>query len=222
MRRASGAPGGDAATQMSGMFRYTADAPRFRDCSSGRQVAVAMSDDYRALERAYTRQRPAPGGELMVSIRGRIEQRPRMEGRGTEPTLVVERFLRAMPGERCGGGAREAGLADTRWRPIHIGNFDVVVQERQHEPWIELDSRTDRVTGSGGCNRFTGTYEAGNGRLRFGRLARTMMACIEMDTENAFLRALERTRRYRVLGRTLDLIDDRGQVLARLEERNLR
>ncbi len=219
MRRTSG---GGAGTEMSGMFRYTADAPRFRDCSSGRMVPVAMSDDYRALERAYTRQRPSPGAELMVSIRGRIEQRPRMEGSGTEPMLVVERFLRAMPGERCGGGSRESGLTNTRWRPVRIGNFEVVVQERQREPWIELDSRSNHLTGSGGCNRFTGSYEAGNGTLRFGRIARTMMACIEMDTENAFLRALERTRQYRVRGRILDLIDDRGQTLARLEERNLR
>jgi heat shock protein HslJ len=40
-----------------------------------------------------------------------------------------------------------------------------------------------------------------------------------MDTEQAFLRALVRTRQYRVQGRTLELMDDRGEVLAQLEER---
>jgi hypothetical protein len=37
----------------------------------------------------------------MVSLAGRIEQRPKMEGDGTEPTLVVEEFVSAKPGEKC-------------------------------------------------------------------------------------------------------------------------
>jgi hypothetical protein len=60
-----------------------------------------MADDYRDLERAYTARRSAPGEELMVSLAGRIEQRPKMEGDGTEPTLVVEEFVSAKPGEKC-------------------------------------------------------------------------------------------------------------------------
>jgi heat shock protein HslJ len=43
-----------------------------------------------------------------------------------------------------------------------------------------------------------------------------------METENAFFRALERTRGYRVRGRVLELMDDMGRVSARLEEGNLR
>jgi heat shock protein HslJ len=42
-----------------------------------------------------------------------------------------------------------------------------------------------------------------------------------METETAFLKALEGTRRFRLVGRHLELEDAHGQVLARLEERNL-
>lgn len=56
-----------------GMFRYMADAARFRDCRSGLGWPVEMSGDYRQLERAYSARRPKPGAELMVSIQGRIE-----------------------------------------------------------------------------------------------------------------------------------------------------
>jgi len=222
LTRRAGVESIEPRVQLLGMFRYMADAPRFRDCGSGLQWPVAMSDDYRALERAYTGRRGAPGAELLVSFNGRIEQRPRMEGGGTEPTLVVERFLRAMPGERCQERASLAGLANTRWRPVRIGPREVVVSGGQREPWIMLEPSSKRVTGSGGCNRITGGYEASDGMLRFGRLAGTMMACPAMDTETAFLRALEGTRRYRVLGRVLELLDDRGRLLVRLEERNLR
>jgi heat shock protein HslJ len=206
--------------KLSGMFRYMADAARFRECRSGLEWPVAMSHDYLALERSYAA-RAEPGSDLLVSLRGRIEERMKMEGSGTEPTLVVEEFLSATPGKACEGPA-SAGLEHTRWRPIRIGDKPVIVSGQEREPWIHLDAGSARVTGSGGCNRFSGGYEAGKGTLRVGPLAATKMACGSMDTEDAFFRALDETRRYRVKGRVLELLDGNGKVLAELEERNLR
>ena len=48
------------------------------------------------------------------------------------------------------------------------------------------------------------------------------MACPAMETETAFLHALEGARRFRLAGRHLDLEDGGGAVLVRLEERNLK
>jgi copper homeostasis protein (lipoprotein) len=206
--------------RLTGMFRYGADAARFRDCRSRLEWPVTMSDDYQALERAYSGQRAAPGADLMVILDGRIEPRPRMEGAGTEPTLVVERFIRAAPGERCPEPAVVAGLENTRWRPLRIAGREVTLAGRG-EPWIELDPLAERVTGSGGCNRIAGGYQTGPGTLRFGRIISTRMACPEMEGETAFLRALADTRRYRIRGRMLELLDDRGRLLAELEERSL-
>jgi uncharacterized lipoprotein YbaY/heat shock protein HslJ/uncharacterized lipoprotein NlpE involved in copper resistance len=212
---------------LTGMFRYLADAPRFRDCGSGLQWPVAMSNDYRALERAYRDRRDRrgrPGSELLVSLQARIEERMNMEGSGVEPFLVVEHFVRAMPGEDCeepGGG--NAGIADTRWRPVRIGDRPVVVTGRAREPWILLEPRSNRASGFGGCNGISGTYESRGQALRFGPMIRTQMACPALDTENAFVRALEATRRYRLRDpRTLELLDVNGRLLAVLEERNLR
>ena len=212
--------------QLTGMFRYIADAARFRDCRSGLQWPVAMSDDYPALERAYTGRHAARGSELLVSLSARIEERQAIEGENTEPTLVVERFLRAMPGEDCparsSGTSSGIGLTNTRWRPLRIGDLYVTVSAQRPEPWIELDSRSGRVTGSGGCNRLSGSYETSGDALRFGPLMGTQMACLAMDTETAFFRALGATSRYRIVGRSLELFDERGRSLAKLEERNLR
>jgi copper homeostasis protein (lipoprotein) len=208
--------------QLRGMFRYMADAARFRDCRSGLEWPVAMSEDYLALERSYTSRRTTPGAELLVSLDGRIEQRPKREGNGTEPTLMVEKFLRAMPGEKCEARGAQAEIENSRWRPTRIGDRAVTVSENQREPWIVLDSRTKRVSGSGGCNHLSGSYETSEGALRFGPLVSTQMACPSLDTETALLAALGKTRRYRVFGRVLELLDGRGGLLVRLEERNLK
>jgi len=205
-----------------GMFRSMADAPRFRECRSGLEWPVAMSDDYRTLEHAYASRRSAPGAELLVSVQGRIEPLPKREGDGREPTLVVEEFVSAMPGERCGGGDSRSGLEDNRWRPIRIGDETVTLAEHQSEPWIEFDPKAKRVTGSGGCNRISGSYEVQKRDLRIGPLAATRMACPSMGIETAFFRALQATRHFRVSGRVLDLLDEGGGLLVRLEERNLR
>lgn len=204
--------------QLSGMFRHAADAPRFRDCCSGMQWPVALSSDYQALERAYIARRAKPGSELMVTIDARIEPRARAGGAGSEPTLVVEKFQRSAPGEKCPEAPATNALAHTRWRPVRIGGLAVRLEPQQREPWIELDPRTMRVTGSGGCNRITGSYESDAATLRFGPIISTRMACPGLELETSFLRALDGTRRYRIRGRTLDLMDDRGTVLARLEE----
>ena len=221
LKRTTGVPPIEPRLRLQGMFRSRADAPRFRDCRSNLQWPVARSDDFPALERAYNERRTSPGAELRTTIDARIERRPRADGAGTQPTLVVEHYVRAMPGDTCEPRTAQAGLANTRWRPIRIGERAVTVTGQQREPWLELDPRTKRVTGSGGCNRFSGSYEAGEGTLSFGPLASTRMACPGMETETAFLRALEGTRRFRLVGRHLDLEDGHGVVLARLEERNL-
>jgi uncharacterized lipoprotein YbaY/heat shock protein HslJ len=208
--------------ELRGMFRYMADAAQFRDCRSGRRWPVMMRGDYRALERAYLSERGEPGSELLVSIRGRIEERPKMEGRGTESALFVEKFLRAMPGENCRVPLPRAGIEDSRWRLVRIGRSPVSLSGRQREPWIELDSNSKRLTGSGGCNRVSGPYRLGRSTLHFGPLISTKMACPGTETEAAFFRALGATRSYRIRGRALELLDDQGRMLLLLEEANLR
>jgi heat shock protein HslJ len=65
------------------------------------------------------------------------------------------------------------------------------------------------VSGSSGCNRFTGMYQTSGTSLMFGPLATTRMACEQaiMDQEQAFLAALAATKSYRIVGTTLTLVD---------------
>jgi hypothetical protein len=54
-----------------------------------------------------------------------------------------------------------APRANTRWVPLRIGKHAVTVPASQHEPWIVLEPKPRNVAGSGGCNRFTGSYDVG-------------------------------------------------------------
>jgi copper homeostasis protein (lipoprotein) len=211
--------------ELSGMFTPLAEAGRFKECRTGLEWPVATSDDYLSLVRAYNAQRAVPGAALRVSLRGRVEQRPDMEDPGMSdvlvPTLVVEAFLAAKPGETCAESGTGAGLENTRWRPIRIGDQAVLVAQGQQEPWIVLESRSKQVTGYAGCNRFSGGYDAGESTLRFAPMASTKVYCDRMDTETRFMQVLGETRGYRVSGRTLELLDEAGHRLAQLEERNL-
>ena len=56
--------------------------------------------------------------------------------------------------------------------------------------------------------------------LTFGPLMGTMMACPGvMDQEHAFLTALEAVRSWRIEGQHLELLDEQGEPLLRLEAR---
>ena len=86
---------------MAGMYSYMADAALFRDCATGERYPVAFEADNRALETGYLAVAPEPGAEVLVKIEGRIEERPAMEGDGTEVSVILDRFIGAYPDKDC-------------------------------------------------------------------------------------------------------------------------
>ncbi len=95
--RAKGCQGSMTGRTLTGMFVYMADAATFTDCATGRRVPVAMEGGYRELERAYLEKRTNPGQPLFVSVLGRIENKPKMEGSGTVPRLWWRSSNRSTP-----------------------------------------------------------------------------------------------------------------------------
>jgi heat shock protein HslJ len=74
------------------------------------------------------------------------------------------------------------------------------------------------MSGSGPCNRFSGSYELNGKALKFGKVATTLMACIQgMDIETKFSQALQATTRFDLRGQILDLNDASGNLVARFE-----
>ncbi len=72
-----------------------------------------------------------------------------------------------------------------------------------------------RVSGSAGCNRYTGTYKVSRSMIRILPLATTRKACAEPieRQETAFLNTLSRARSFVIRGGTLTLRSAGGQGL---------
>lgn len=71
------------------------------------------------------------------------------------------------------------------------------------------------VSGTAGCDTYTGTYELDGGSLSFGPLASTRMTCSEdlMAQEASFLDAMSRVESTAIEGTGLTLLDASGEPL---------
>jgi heat shock protein HslJ len=113
--------------------------------------------------------------------------------------------------------APTAALEGTEWRLVDIGGQPAPAgADTTRHPGFTLIAEGRKVQGSAGCNRMKGTYQLSGEKLKFGPLATTRMACPAMQTETAFLKALEATTRYEVSGSSLTLYGA-DTAVARLE-----
>ncbi len=91
-----------------------------------------------------------------------------------------------------------------KWELVHI-NGNPLTKE-QKVPWLELDRGEKRFFGSGGCNQFGGNLEIDGDTISFGPAISTKIACKNMETERAMLRALSRQKLvYEIRGNRLIL-----------------
>lgn len=201
---------------LEGMFQYLADAPRFRDCHSGRSYPVEMSGQYIELERAYLNSGIKPGEELKVALHGRYLERPGMEENTRQIHLIVDQFQGVTETQDCAPPPL-AELLNTYWKLISLNDTIVKPIADQKEAHLILQEQDQRLAGFGGCNRFFGSYTHEDEKLSFSGMGSTMMACPEgMDTEQAFLLALGQTNRAVIRGEFLELFHD-DKKLARFE-----
>src|SRR5262245_6726794 len=129
----------------------------------------------------------------------------------------------ASPGETGGNPMSDSPLRGTYWKLVGLHGAPVQVAENQREPHLIFANFEPRVSGSGGCNRVTGSFELDGNTLRLGQMAATRMACLRgMEQEQAFLQSMTKVERYRISGSHLDMLDAQGAVVARFEAVALR
>jgi heat shock protein HslJ len=92
--------------------------------------------------------------------------------------------------------------------------------EQGSDTYIQFSEKD--VSGFSGCNRFRGTYTYADGKLSFGPLAGTRMACPpeQMETERKILQFLEATTTAEATHKTLTLQDGTGATLTTLQRRD--
>ncbi|MEN1726975.1 MAG: META domain-containing protein [Pseudomonadota bacterium] len=115
-----------------------------------------------------------------------------------EGRLTIEGEERPVCRSPDDGAQAPQGLADTRWEIIEIGGEPIVPDS---QPDLQFSAEEQRVAGNASCNRFGGPYELNDGRLNFGPLMMTLMACPNEainDQEQRYLEALEQVDGFRL------------------------
>lgn len=82
-----------------------------------------------------------------------------------------------------------------------------------------LDYTTDKVSGTGGCNRFNGPITIEDDAVQIGPIAATRMTCEgKAEVETQYFAALEAARSLVVEGDTLTLKAEDGHVLVKFKK----
>lgn len=93
---------------------------------------------------------------------------------------------------------------------------------REDSPDIYVQFKDGKVMGSGGCNRFSGSYVQEGPTIRIGPLMSTRMACPEpvMEKERAFLAVLDAAAKVEATHKTLVIRDGEDREIAVLVRRD--
>jgi putative lipoprotein len=136
------------------------------------------------------------------------------QGAPSQVTMMLQQATEpAVPAATAASGAM---LLGTRWVLAEVNGNAAQPGEGQ-SAHFELHKK-EKLTGSTGCNNFTGSYIASQGALQFMPGATTMKMCAPAvaQQEQAFLAALKATTAYKVDGSTLELLNG-NQVLAKFQ-----
>ncbi|MBX2939778.1 MAG: META domain-containing protein [Ferruginibacter sp.] len=129
--------------------------------------------------------------------------------------LIISGIMTACSSSQNNNASRQLTLEGTHWKLIELSGQPVTAEDVSREAYIQLIAESGRVTGNGGCNVMSGTYEVSSpNRIKFSQMATTKMACLKMDVEDRFHKALETTDSYYLKGDTLQLIRARMAPLA--------
>lgn len=108
------------------------------------------------------------------------------------------------------------------WQVTQIGAQSLASMSADHIPTLAFDPVKRMVSGSTGCNVFSGSYTNDLTSLKFGTLAVTKKACEPdvMSVETAFIDALNRATRMKVDGDMLMLLDGTGTELLKAQAKS--
>lgn len=132
----------------------------------------------------------------------------------TAPTVQPVSQPSGAEADTNGVAVTPALLAATAWTAFAIDGAAEVVSPKPKLRW----DLSRRITGTGGCNTFGGASVFGPDSLRLGPLTATGKACVTLPggQEDLFFKALELTRKGRIEGEQLVLLDASGKPLVRL------
>jgi heat shock protein HslJ len=132
--------------------------------------------------------------------------------------------LRLVNGEVTLSFSREVSpeplpLVGTTWTLTSIAAGDAVMSVVSGTEITAVFAADETLSGSAGCNSFSGTYTLAGDRLSFSPLATTKMACAGyvMTQERVFLDSMSEVASFTIEGAQLTVLDRSGAMLLGFE-----
>jgi copper homeostasis protein (lipoprotein) len=211
LRRATQAASLGIGMPMTGIYRVVDGHGEFAECSTGQRWAVAPGPDATTLTAALHKVKTRAGNGIFASIEGSVTP-------GGSTPLAVTRLASTDPIKSCAPRFVSMPLSNTSWRLTALGAAPVPKQTgRAGDIGLNFREETGSFGGNGGCNRLAGAYQIDGASLTL-RSFGTLRACPDAtDREALFRAALNDTRSYRILGRTLELFNADSKSVAKFE-----
>ncbi|MCI5140613.1 MAG: META domain-containing protein, partial [Candidatus Electrothrix sp. ATG1] len=208
-------PSYEGVVRMQGMYTRRRGRGVLQECLSGVSFPVVKKNRQVELDRAFQEILHGRSESLFVALDVRLSSRP---GRGDR--LVQLRSVNIEPYRSCNEKKRRiVSITDNRWYLIELKGNRPGKKDVSTPPFLKVQGEEQLIQGFAGCNNFTGSWFFTGNDFVFNRdrIATARMACpVGMEVEDAFLQALDNTRRYTIRGDILSLRDRRGRVLARM------
>jgi len=107
-------------------------------------------------------------------------------------------------------------LTETVWHlDAFLTGLETVISTVAGSEITAIFGEDETITGSAGCNSYSGTYKVDGNEIEIELGPLTMMFCEDpegvMDQESDYLEALQSVTQYKILGEQLVMMDDNGQ-----------
>ncbi len=110
-------------------------------------------------------------------------------------------------------------IKDTHWTLVAVaspeGNHDLLYPLLGKIPTLDVSADGKSVSGYAGCNNYSAPVTMKDFSIQFGDVTSTLMACDQMDIENALLSTFQNAKTYTVKedGRLI-LVNEANNVIA--------
>lgn len=112
----------------------------------------------------------------------------------------------------CGSVKNSATLSDLNgeWNIVEIDGTPLTTKAGGRQAFIGFDTNSGKIYGNSGCNSMTSSLDLASapGKIDFGKMASTMMACPDMENEQKVLGALAKVDQYRKDGDNMIVLYD--------------
>ncbi|MFZ4261719.1 META domain-containing protein [Sphingobacterium sp. HJSM2_6] len=113
-----------------------------------------------------------------------------------------------------------AAVTGKKWQVIELAGKQISGTINGKMPFLQFLEEEARYTATGGCNTMNGEFKFGrNNQITFTRGISTMMACDDMESDQALASVFQNSTNYRLEGEILVLSKGKnGKALAKFKE----